>query len=51
MRVDDVREGEAVVEVQAVEPDGESDHGSPTAVQVSVVSEAETSGAAETSGT
>ncbi|WP_333790077.1 hypothetical protein [Parolsenella catena] len=51
VRVDDVREGEAVVEVQAVEPDGESDHGSPTAVQVSVVSEAETSGAAETSGT
>lgn len=37
VRVDGVGEGEAVVEIQAVDPDSGDDHGSPTAVQVNVV--------------
>lgn len=47
VRVDGVREGVATVEVQAVDPDSGDDHGSPTAVQVSVTNEPETPSAAD----
>lgn len=50
VRVDGVGEGEAVVEIQAVDPDSGDDHGSPTAVQVNVVKDPGEASTAEEAG-
>ncbi len=47
VRVDGVREGEATIEVQAVDPESGDNHGSPTAVQVTVANEPETPSATD----